>query len=52
MVTVVLPEMDPAFGVTLETTGTVGDQSQLSTVMLVPQYVSHCPALGALPPGG
>ena len=28
------------------------DHTQLLTVILVPQYTSHCPLFGALNPGG
>jgi hypothetical protein len=38
MVTVVPPAIEPVAGLTLATVGTNGDQAQLSTVIVVPQY--------------
>jgi hypothetical protein len=36
--TVVLPAIEPPAGLTLVTLGTNGDHTQLSTVIVVPQY--------------
>jgi putative Ca2+/H+ antiporter (TMEM165/GDT1 family) len=34
------------------TVGVTGDQSQLSTTILAPQYTTHSAVVGALIPGG
>jgi hypothetical protein len=52
MVTGVPPVMGPAVPLRLETAGTTGAHTQLSTVMVVPQYTTHRAVVGTLIPGG
>jgi len=51
-VIVVLPTTAPVGGLMLDTVGSCGDHSQLSTVRPVPQYRTHTPGFGELTPGG
>jgi hypothetical protein len=46
------PMIDPPAGEIDVTDGTFGSQTQLATVIVVPQYVKHCAWVGGLMPGG